>query len=57
MIQSTITYTLVVSQDRRDSLEGTAELATTKALFEQLIENFNLKTGESFISVDSLTQA
>lgn len=56
MITSTISYTVVTSQDKRDSLEGTAELISTKKLFEIFLKNLNLKTGESFITVDSVTQ-
>lgn len=56
MIQTTVVYTLTTSQDRRDTLQGVQELATTKALAELLLKNFNLKTGESSITIDSLVE-
>lgn len=54
---ATLTYTLVVTASETEGeLQAPLEASTIKTLFEQLISNFNLRSGMAKITVSSLTQ-
>ncbi len=54
---ATLNYTMVVTtSEHAGETEAPLESATLKTLFEQLISNFNLKSGMAKLDVTTLTQ-